>query len=95
MHEELFEWDDAKAETNWRNHGIAFHRAVEVFLDHFAVEWIDTRECYGEERVHLLGMCDGVLLHVTYTMRGDRVRLISARRAEKHEQDFYYRENSL
>jgi uncharacterized DUF497 family protein len=41
----------------------------------------------------LLGMC-GVILHVTYTERGERIRIISARRAERHEQDDYYRENA-
>jgi uncharacterized DUF497 family protein len=41
------------------------------------------------------GMCDGVVLHVTYTERGERIRVISARRAEKHEQNFYYSENSF
>ncbi|MGB5085693.1 MAG: BrnT family toxin [Methylocystis silviterrae] len=40
-------------------------------------------------------MCDGSLLHVTYTERGERIRIISARRAERHEQDYYYRENSV
>ena len=59
------------------------------------MEWIDARENYGEERINLVGMCDGVLIHVTYTERGERLRLISARRAEKHEQDYYYRENSV
>jgi uncharacterized DUF497 family protein len=39
-------------------------------------------------------MAEGVLLHVTYTGRGERIRLISARRAERHERDDYYRENS-
>jgi uncharacterized protein len=34
------------------------------------------------------------LIHVTYIQRKERIRLISARRAEKHEQDHYYRENS-
>jgi uncharacterized DUF497 family protein len=43
----------------------------------------------------MLGMCDGVILHVTYTERGEHIRLISARRAEKHEQDDYDRENSI
>ena len=71
-----------------------FDQAVRAFRDPFAVETIDDREDYGEERINLLGMCDGVILHVTYTERGDRIRIISARRAERHEQDFYYRENS-
>jgi len=55
---------------------------------------LDDREDYGEERINLIGMCDGVVIHVTYTERGERIRIISARRAEKHEQDDYYRKNS-
>jgi len=51
-------------------------------------------EAYGEERWNLLGMCEGVILHVTYTERGERIRIISARRAERHEQDGYYRQNA-
>ncbi len=62
--------------------------------DPFAVEWIDDREEYGEERVNLLGMCGGLILHVTYTERGERRRIISARRATRNEQDRYYRENA-
>ena len=73
---------------------MAFPLAVLVFRDPFALEWIDDREDYGEERINLLGRCEGVLLHVTYTERGERIRLISARRAERHEQDDYYRENA-
>lgn len=72
----------------------SFQEAIKVFRDPFAVERLDTREDYGEERMNLIGMCDGILLHVTYTERGERIRIISARRAERHEQDDYYRENS-
>ena len=89
-----FEWDEDKAAANWRDHGVAFNEAIQAFRDTFAVERIDDREDYGEERTNLIGMREGVLLHVTYTERGDRVRIISARRAERHEQDDYYRENS-
>ncbi len=95
MQDNLFEWDDIKAAINWGNHGVAFSHAVKAFRDLFAVEWIDDRKDYGEERINLLGMCNGVLIHVTYTERGDRIRLISARRAEKHEKDHYYSENSI
>jgi uncharacterized protein len=89
-----FEWDDDKAATNWQQHGIAFSEATKAFGDPFAVEHLDEREDYGEERTNLVGMCDGLLVHVTYTERNDRTRIISARRAERHEQDDYYRENS-
>jgi uncharacterized protein len=90
-----FEWNEDKAATNWRDHGVAFQEAVKAFQDPFAVEHIDDREDYGEERINLIGMCEGVLVHVTYTERSEeRIRIISARRAKPHEQDHYYRENS-
>jgi uncharacterized DUF497 family protein len=91
----MFEWDAEKAAANLRNHGVAFQEAVMAFRDSFRVERIDDRENYGEERIILLGMCGGTILHVTYTERGECVRIISARRAEKHERDYYYRENSI
>lgn len=90
-----FEWDNDKAALNLSLHGVPFHLAVKAFSDHFTVEWIDDRLDYGEERINLLGMCKDVILHVTYTERGERIRIISARRAEKHEQEHYYRENSF
>ncbi len=89
-----FEWDDDKAAVNREQHGIAFSEAVKAFSDPFAVEHIDDRQEYGEERINLVGMSDGLLVHVTYTERNDRIRIISARRAERYEQDDYYRENS-
>jgi uncharacterized protein len=90
-----FEWDAEKAAVNLHNHGVAFEEAVGVFRDPFAVERIDDRKNYGEQRINLLGISSGMILHVTYTERGDLIRIISARRAEKHGQDDYYRENSV
>ena len=89
-----FEWDDAKAAENVRNHGVSFPQATQAFRDPFAIEWIDLREDYGEERIILLGMASGHLLTVVYTERAERIRIISARRATKYEQDLYYRENA-
>jgi len=91
---DTFEWDDDKAATNLQRHGVAFDQAVRAIKDPFAIEGFDDREDYGEERVNLVGMCGDTLLHVTYTERGDRIRIISARWAERHEQDQYYRENA-
>ena len=86
--------DDAKAAANWRDHGVSFHDAIKAFRDRSAVERFDDREDYGEEPINLLDMCEGVTLHVTYTERGERIRIISARRMERHEQDDYYRQNA-
>lgn len=89
-----FEWDPDKAAANERCHGVTFHQAAKAVCDLFAVEVIDDREPYGEERVNLLGIDGGTILHVTYTERGDTIRIISARRATRHEQDRYFRENA-
>ena len=91
----IYDWDPPKAEINWRDHGVTFVHAIRAIKDPFSIEWIDDRENYDEERINLLGMCDGVILHVTYTERNDLIRIISARRAERHEQDHYFRENSV
>ncbi|MBF0462847.1 MAG: BrnT family toxin [Magnetococcales bacterium] len=89
-----FDWHPPKAEANWRNHKVTFEQGAKAIGDVFAVDWTDDREDYGEERSNLIGMCDGVLLHVTYTERGERIWIISARKAERHERDYYFRENS-
>ena len=65
-----------------------------MFRDLFAIEWLDDREHRGEARMVLLGMAGRTLLVVVYVERGDRIRLISARRATRNEQDIYFRENS-
>ena len=88
-----FVWDDAKAAANFRKHGVTFEQAAYAFRDPFAVEWIDESVVYGEERVILLAMSGGQILSIVYTARGERLRIISARRATKHEKDHYYRQN--
>jgi uncharacterized DUF497 family protein len=91
----IFEWDGPKAKTNWRRHGVSFDLATTAFRDPFAVERIDDREEYGEQRFVIIGMTTGqVLLFVAYTQREDRIRIISARRATQREQDDYFRQNS-
>lgn len=88
-----FEWDADKARENRRKHGVSFEFATQAFLDPFGVDWIDETE-NDEERTILLAMAKGILLVVVFTERGNRTRLISARRATGDEQDDYYRENN-
>ena len=90
-----FEWHDAKANANWRAHGVSFELAKSVFKDPFAIERVDDREDHGEERFVIIGMAEGhVLLLVAYTEREQRIRLISARRVTQYEQDDYFRQNA-
>ena len=90
-----FEWHDAKAEANLEAHGVSFDLATTVFKDPFAIERLDDREDYGEQRFVIIGMAEGhVLLFVAYTEREERIRIISARRATQYEQDDYFRQNT-
>ena len=90
-----FEWDDAKAQANWGAHGVSFDLAKTVFNDPFAIERLDDREEYGEQRFVTIGMAEGnVLLFVAYTEREERIRIISARMATQYEQDEYLQQNA-
>jgi uncharacterized DUF497 family protein len=90
-----FEWDKAKAKANFRRHGVSFDLAKTVFKDPFAIERLDDREQYDEERFVIIGVAEGkVVLFVAYTERQERIRIISARRATQYEQDDYFRQNA-
>jgi len=95
VHDDRFEWDDRKAKTNRADHGVTFEQARLVFEDIYGDETVDDREDYGEERINRIGYSGGQLPHVTYTMRGARIRIISARRAEPHEADSYFSRNEI
>ena len=90
--DDKFEWNPNKAASNRAKHGITFEEAKGVFHDAFAFEGVDNRKDYGEERYTVIGMAGNKLLFVVYTERRKKIRLISARRAEKDEQhEYYYR----
>lgn len=93
MSDDEFEWDDDKAIANKVAHRVAFEAAREVFRDPFAIDQRDRRVDYGEDRYVITGIVQGRLLYVAYTMRGDRIRIISARGAEAHEKRRYHEDN--
>jgi uncharacterized DUF497 family protein len=94
MQDEFFEWDDAKAVSNWHAHGVSFEIARDVFKDVFVLEWGDGGQDGREERFAAIGMVENRLLFVAYTMRGEVIRIISARKAEPYERRRYHDENS-
>jgi uncharacterized protein len=87
-----FEWDPAKAAANEATHGVTFDTGCNVFKDAFAIDWLDDRADYGEERFVIIGMVEYSVLYVAYAVRGDVIRIISARGAEPHERRRYHEE---
>ena len=85
-----FIWNPAKARANWRKHGVSFEEAAEAFRDTNSVSGIDGDLDYGEPRYIHLGRSRGHLLKVIYVERGDTVRIISARKATRYEQESYF-----
>jgi len=87
---ERFEWDDAKAGRNGRSHGVTFDEGSTVFDDPNVFIVFDTEHSQDEDRRTAVGFSSkGRLLAVSYTIRGARIRLISARKATLREKRDY------
>lgn len=91
-----FSWDPAKALANLRKHGVSFEEARTVFLDEFAMQFFDEDNAAGEDRFLMLGMSsEAHLLLVCHCERhggqekDEVIRIISARRATRHESAHY------
>jgi uncharacterized DUF497 family protein len=84
-----YEWDTAKAAANVRKHGVSFEEAASVFLDPAAITFLDP-DSQEEDRGITIGRSgQGRILFVAHTEREDRLRIISARRATRQEQEQY------
>ena len=86
---DAFVWHAEKAQTNWRKHGVRFEEAVTVFADPLFV-LVDAARS-DEARDAAIGFDSlGRLLYVVHIEFEDsHIRLISARRAEPHEESLY------
>ncbi|MBS9780312.1 MAG: BrnT family toxin [Moraxellaceae bacterium] len=86
-----FEWDSDKAELAIKEHGVSFEEAITVLLyDDYSFTNEDIREYDGEQRYITIGMSNqGRILYFVWTVRNNCYRMISARKANKHEQRGY------
>lgn len=85
-----FEWDDEKAARNLAKHGVSFHEAATVFGDPLSTTYYDPDHSEDEDRYLTIGHTStGQVLIVSHTDRGDRIRIISARRATRKERKSY------
>ena len=87
-----FEWDEAKAVTNARKHGVSFEEATTIFGDPNASTIFDVKHSDEEDRFIDIGLsASGRVLIVVYTERGARIRIISCRKATPAERRQYER----
>lgn len=85
-----FDWDAAKYDANLKKHGISFDEAKHIF-DGPTLTRADDRQDYGENRNISLGaLSPDAVLVVVHTERRDKIRLISARKANRRERKVYY-----
>ena len=85
-----FEWDNNKAKSNFNKHGISFEEAVTVFADPYLLFTEDSSHSDREEREWAIGETEnGSVLIIIFTMREQKIRIISARKATKKERKRY------
>jgi uncharacterized DUF497 family protein len=85
-----FEWDATKARSNLAKHGVSFAEASTVFGDSDSITIADPLHSATEERFVILGHSyTGKLMVVVHTERGENIRIISARRANRKERQTY------
>ncbi|HET9680226.1 MAG TPA: BrnT family toxin [Gammaproteobacteria bacterium] len=84
-----FEWDEFKQLANIRKHGIDFVGCEAIFAG-YTVTVEDTRYDYGEQRFITLGLLDGRVVVVIHTETIQVIRIISIRKATKHEETLYF-----
>jgi hypothetical protein len=89
-----FEWDSNKAANNIGKHQVTFEEAATVFSDPMFITVVDTEHSADEERYITIGFSSqGRLLMVAHADREGRIRIISARRAVKKEEEYYAKTN--
>lgn len=87
-----FDWDEGNLDKNWERHRVAFWEAEEAFFNQPTVVAFDPGHSESEDRYYCLGKTDaGRLLYVVFTLRGQLIRVISARDMNKKERRIYRR----
>jgi uncharacterized DUF497 family protein len=85
-----FEWDEEKARSNLRKHGVDFGD-VQYFEFETAIDWLADQSIYGEDRIVAVGVLRSKIHTLVYTLRGTSIRVISLRRASRKEANDYAR----
>ena len=87
-----YRYDPRKQIGNLRKHGYDFDDASQVIESDTALTFEDRRADYGEQRFVTLGMLRGSVVVIITAETEDEIRVISMRKAERHEQEIYFRQ---
>ena len=86
-----YEWDEAKRRSNIQKHGIDFIGIERVFAGE-TITILDGRFDYGEARFVTLGLLSGRVVVIAHTESDEAIRILSVRKATKHEEIGYFKE---
>jgi uncharacterized protein len=84
-----FTWSERKRAINIKDHGLDFIDAPRVF-EGTTYTFEDVRFSYGEQRFETLGLLAGVPVSIVHTESEDEIRVISFRKATRHEANIYF-----
>jgi len=84
----MLTWNESKRRLNINKHGLDFV-GCDAIWDHFTVTREDKRQYYGEERLVCFGLLEAKVVVLVYTERAQGPHVISLRKAEKHEANYY------
>ena len=83
------DWDEKKRRLNLRKHGIDFVKCEAIFAG-VTKTILDDRRTYGEERFVTFGLLEGRVVAIVHTETPDAIRVISIRKATRHEQALFF-----
>ena len=90
-----FDWDESNREKNWEKHGVLASECEEVFFNFPLLLQTDSTHSQNESRYYVLGHTTvGRRLFIAFTIREEKIRVISARDMSKKERKIYEQENS-
>lgn len=92
-----FEWNDSKAESNFRKHGVTFIESTKAFSDEFGLEIFDeSHSTFDEHRFIRIGLANEVLfvVYIVVNEASETFRIISARKANKYYESIYWNQRS-
>ena len=87
-----FEWDERKRQSNLQKHGVDLADLESLFAGE-TVTVLDERFDYGEPRFITLGLLNGIVLTVAHTETDEVIRILSARKATRYEEETYFKES--